>query len=303
MSGATANAAPSLSELERQIDEAWNKLEPVIEQHNATRAQLNTNRAKVDQLTKQIQPLQLQVDLALSKVSAIAAHRYMGGDASALNALLTSGSPTAFADQLEMLDQVARGQKMALSGVTDLKSKYEAQKKPIDDLVAQLTATEATLATQAKQIDAEIKRLNTLRLQAYGTTTQTGSLRPALCPQTYPGGKAGIAVKFACQQIGKPYVWAADGPGSYDCSGLALAAWRQAGVYLPHNAYQQYRMVPAISRANLRPGDLVFYYSDVHHMGMYVGGNWIVHAPHAGDVVRMQKLDHAPIKGFGRPSS
>ena len=301
ISSATAHAAPSVSELERQIDEAWNKLEPTIEQHNATRIQLNQNRAKVAQLTRQIQPLQLQVDLAMSKVSDMATHVYMGGNASALNALLTSGSPTTFADQLQMLDKVAHAQKLQLSNVVDIKTKYEQQKKPLDALVAQLAKADVELAAKTKQINAEIKRLQMLRLQTYGSTGGTGSLRPVACPLTYPGGKAGVAVKFACAQIGKPYVWAADGPGSYDCSGLTMTAWQQAGIYLPHNAAAQRRAIAAVSRANLRPGDLVFYYSDVHHVGMYVGGNWIVHAPRAGDVVRMRNMDHAYIKSFGRP--
>ncbi|MDI5938837.1 C40 family peptidase, partial [Micromonospora sp. DH15] len=121
-------------------------------------------------------------------------------------------------------------------------------------------------------------------------------------PASYPGGGAGTAVKFACAQIGKPYVWGAEGPNSYDCSGLMLAAWAKAGVSLPHNAAQQRSVTAKVSRADLRPGDLVFYYSDLHHVGMYVGGGWVVHASRAGVPVKMKRVDDGPIHSFGRPA-
>ncbi|HZN77521.1 MAG TPA: NlpC/P60 family protein [Micromonosporaceae bacterium] len=302
VAGATAHAGPSVSDLERQIDQAWNQLEPLIEKHNATRIELAANRKKVADLTTQIAPLQQQVDLADAKISALAVSYYKGSRVSALNALLTTGTPLTLADQLSMLEQVARVQKSEISDVTELKARYEEQKRPIDELVAQLAATEADMAAKEKQINAEIARLQVLRLQAYGTTGGLGVLRPVACPVNYPGGKAGVAVKFACSQIGKPYLWAADGPGSYDCSGLTMTSWRQAGIYLPHNAAAQRRSMPYVSRANLRPGDLVFYFSDLHHVGMYVGDGWIVHAPRAGDVVRMRRMDSMSIHSYGRPA-
>lgn len=295
------HAAPSLGEIEKQIDEAWNRLEPIIEMHNATRQDLAAKKKRAEALDKKIQPLRLQVELAMSKVGQFAARAYKGENTSAFNAILTTGSPTTFVRQLEVLDQVARWQQKEIQSVVELEQRYAAQKAPLDALVAQLGKTEAELAAKKKQIDAEIARLQKLRLQVYGSTVSLGSLRPAPCPATYPGGAAGTAVKFACAQIGKPYVWAADGPDSYDCSGLTMAAWAKAGVYLPHNAAAQRRSMPYVSRANLRPGDLVFYYSDLHHVGMYVGDGWIVHASQAGVPVKMSRMDASPIHSFGRP--
>jgi peptidoglycan DL-endopeptidase CwlO len=296
-----ASAEPGVSEIEKQIDEAWNKLEPVIEKHNATRQELAVKRKQAQALASRIKPLELQIDLAMAKVGDLAVRAYMGEQTSAINAILSSGSPDAFVNQLELLDQFARRQQRDVQAVLDLKQKLAAQKRPLDQLVTELTRTSAELAARKKQIDAEIERLQKLRLQVYGTTRSLGSLRPAPCPSIYPGGAAGKAVTFACAQISKPYVWGADGPGSYDCSGLTMAAWAKAGVYLPHNAARQRRAVPSVSRSELRPGDLVFYYSDLHHVAMYVGNGWIVHAPHAGDVVRMRRIDSAPIHSFGRP--
>lgn len=300
--GATAvHAEPSVADIEKQIDQEWNQLEPIIERHNATRQDLAAKKKQADALAKKIRPLQLQVDLAMSRVGEFAVQAYKGGNASALNAILTTGSPMTLAEQLEILDQFARRQRHDVQSVVDLKERYAAQKAPLDELVAQLAKTEAELAAKKKQIDAEIDRLQKLRLQAYGTTTSLGSLRPAPCPATYPGGPAGKAVKYACAQIGKRYVWGAAGPDAFDCSGLTMAAWEQAGVYLPHNAAAQRRSMPYVSRANLRPGDLVFYYSDLHHVGMYVGGGWVVHASQAGVPIKMKRVDDGSINSFGRP--
>jgi cell wall-associated NlpC family hydrolase len=301
LSGAApASAEPTVAEIEKQIDEAWNQLEPVIERHNATRQDLAKKKQQADALGKRIAPLQLQVDLAMARVGQFAAKQYKGGNFSTLNAILTTGSPNTFAYQLELLDQFARRSQSDIQQVLDLKNRYSAQKAPLDTLVNQLTQTEAELAAKKKQIDADIDRLEKLRLDAYGTTGGTGDLRPAPCPYTYPGGAAGKAVRFACAQIGKPYIWGADGPGGYDCSGLTSAAWRQGGVSLPHNAAAQRRTIRSVSRSELRPGDLIFYYSDVHHVGMYVGGGWIVHASQAGVPIQMRKIGNS-VHSYGRP--
>ena len=296
-----AVAAPSVAQIEAQIDEAWQKLEPLIEQHNATRQDLNKKKKQVAELTKKIQPLQLEIDMAMSRVSVLAIREYKGGAASAFNAVVSTGSPSTLAGQLTMLDQFARRQQAEVQTVVELRDRYAAKKAPLDALVAQLTKTEAEQGAKAKKIDTEIDRLQKLRLQAYGTTGSLGSLRPAPCPATYQPDAGHTAAKFACNQIGKPYVWGAEGPNSYDCSGLMLAAWAKVGVSLPHNAAQQRRVTASVSRANLRVGDLVFYYSDLHHVGMFVGNGWVVHASRAGEPVKMKRMDDGPIHSFGRP--
>ena len=128
-----------------------------------------------------------------------------------------------------------------------------------------------------------------------------GPLRPAPCPAGYPGGPAGAAVKFACAQIGKIYVWGAAGPDHFDCSGLTMAAWAKGGVSLPHSARQQHGVTKRISRAELRAGDLVFYYGDLHHVAMYVGDGWVVHASQSGKPITMKRVDDGDINSYGRP--
>jgi cell wall-associated NlpC family hydrolase len=295
-----AYAAPDPSTIEAQIDAAWNKLEPVIEQYNGVHSQLKANQAKAAALQKQIMPLQLQVDLAMSRVSDIAVAVYKGGRASALNAILTTGSATTLADQLALLDQVARGQRDQISNVANARDKYAADKKVLDDLIAQLAAQDADLAAKKKQIETEINALQKLRQQAYGAGAGTGVLKPVACPVLYLGGAPGKAAATACAQIGKPYVWGADGPGSFDCSGLTMYAWAAAGVSLPHYTLWQWQQTTHVSTPMV--GDLVFFYSDRHHVGLYVGEGWVVHAPHPGDYVRMARIsDMGPLNGYSRP--
>jgi cell wall-associated NlpC family hydrolase len=299
--GANAHAEPSTSEIEKQIDAQWNQLEPVIEEHNRVQSDLNANQAKVDALQKQIQPLQEQIDSARSKVASLAVNEYKTGRASAFNALLAGGSSDGLGDRLVRLESLARKQEAALAEVLALKKQYEEIKLPLDQLVAKLATQEADLAKRKAGIDAEIKKLNEMRLAAFGTTGGKGNLQPAPCPATYPGGPASVAARTACAQIGKPYVFGSTGPGTFDCSGITMFAWKAAGVNLRHYTKWQYQDTKRVTREELRPGDLVFYYSDMHHMGMYVGNGWLLHAPTSGDVVRMKRMDDGPISGFGRP--
>jgi cell wall-associated NlpC family hydrolase len=185
--------------------------------------------------------------------------------------------------------------------VTALRDQYERQKQPLDAALATLQQQDAALSAQKADIQNKITQLNSLRLAAYGNGGGTGSLRPVACPQVYDGSPGAKAASYACKQIGKPYVWAAAGPGGYDCSGLTLASWASVGVDLPHNALEQKGVTTRVSAGDLRVGDLVFYYSDVHHVVIYVGNGWVVSASTYGVPIEMQKLDMSRWNSGGRP--
>jgi cell wall-associated NlpC family hydrolase len=300
--GAVAHADPSVAEIEAQINQVWNEAEPLIEKYNAVHEDYQKNQVKQAQLLATIQPLQVQVDLAQARIGAMAAQLYMGGHIDALNVILSSTSPGQLAAQLGYVDQVARDQQSQVQGASDLKAQYDAQKAPIDALVADLGKQDADLKAQRTAIETKLNDLQQLRIKAYGAGGGgTGSFRPWACPSQYLPTAGYKAANFACQQAGKPYVWAAAGPGSYDCSGLTLAAWKQVGVYLPHNAAEQRHSMPSVSRADLRIGDLVFYYATLHHVAIYVGDGKVMSAPTFGDHVRMVTMDSYPINSYGRP--
>ncbi|MEV0272373.1 NlpC/P60 family protein [Hamadaea sp. NPDC050747] len=298
-----AVAAPSVSELERQIDAAWNKLEPIIEQYNMVHSQLTANRAKAAALSKRLAPLELQIQLSGAELNDAAAAMYMGGQVSRLNALLSAPSPAEFAEKMTTLELLAKTEQDQIAGVVVLRDRYAGDKAKLDTLVAELTSQDTALAAQKKTIEKQIAALQKLRQQVYGTSGATGKFKPVACPVDYLSGPGGTAAKKACSLIGKPYIWGAAGPDGYDCSGLTLTAWKAAGVTLRHYTKWQWEDNKPVSRADLRPGDLVFFFSDLHHMGLYVGGGWMVHAPTTGDFVRMAKIDspYLPIAGYRRP--
>lgn len=303
--GRPAYAEPTVEEIERQLDAAWLKIEPVIEQYNKVHSELQANQKKLAELQRKVRPLELQVELAMTRVGDIAAEQYKHGRVSGLNAVLRTGSPTTLGDQLAMLNHLARGQQKQISTVAADRDRYTAEKQKLDQLVATQRKQEADLAARRKAIQGEIDRLEKLRLSASGTTSSGGSsggLRIGACPAVYTGGAAGVAVKTACAQIGDRYVFGAVGPNEFDCSGLTQYAWGKAGVSLTHYTGAQWTEGTPVSRANARPGDLVFFYSDVHHVGIYVGNGLMVHASRSGVPVRMAKIDTMPIAGFRRVS-
>jgi peptidoglycan DL-endopeptidase CwlO len=300
--GSAAAATPSPTSVEDQIDRQWNELEPVIEQYNHVHAQLQQNRAQQQALAARLGPLQLAVNLAMAGVRGLAADAYMQGAPNALDAMIVSGSPTGLTDKLLYVDQLARHQKQEISGVAQLRDRYAADKDRLDTLTASVAARDASLAAQKAAIQKKIDALQKLRLKAYGAAgANDGPLRLGPCPVTYTNDRGGRAAQKACSLIGRPYVFGAEGPSSFDCSGLTKIAWASVGVHLEHYTGDQLGEGTPVSRSELQPGDLVFYYGDYHHVAIYVGGGKIVHAPHTGDHVRMAEIDRMPPSAFRRP--
>jgi len=297
-----AQAKQSLSAIQKEIDDANNKLEPLIEQYDQIHSQMQVDQAKADKLAAKLAPLQLQVSVAMQALAPIAVSVYESGPGSTMALLLNAGSTQAMLDQMGMSDEIARIQQRQIATVVALRDKYASSKQALDTTLAGLKTQSAELKTKKGTIEKQLASLQVLRRKVYGDTGPIGTLRPVPCPYTYIGGKAGIAARAACQEIGKPYVWAAAGPNSFDCSGLTLWAWAKAGVTLRHYTKWQWDDTTPISRSQLQPGDLIFFFPpSLHHVGIYVGGGWMVHAPETGDVVRMAPYNKYPIAGYRRP--
>ncbi|HEV7962992.1 MAG TPA: NlpC/P60 family protein [Actinoplanes sp.] len=300
---AAAHATPSPSSVEDQINKQWNELEPIIEQYNHVHGQLLKNRAQLKKITDQLTPLQLRVDLAMSQVGNMASDAYMQGAPNALSAMVMSGSPTGLTQKLTYIDQLARHQQESIADVAKLRDKLVGDKQDLNILTQSVAARDAQLAKQKKDIQKKIDDLQKLRIKAYGAAGQNdGPLRTGPCPVTYSNDKGGRAAQKACDLIGRPYVFGSEGPNTFDCSGLTKTAWASVGVHLEHYTKDQWNEGTAVSQANLKPGDLVFYYpGSLHHVAIYIGGGMVVHAPHTGDFVRMATIDRGPIAGYRRP--
>ncbi|CAL9556805.1 NlpC/P60 family protein [Streptomyces sp. enrichment culture] len=184
----------------------------------------------------------------------------------------------------ELLSELTAEEKARLAAI-EKKKQAEAARKA------------AELAKQQAEEAAERKRQEEAAQQESGSGTSGGSggtgssdSSGSTTPDTSNGTKAEKAIAFARAQIGKPYVWGATGPGSYDCSGLTQAAWKAAGVTLPRVTYDQVNAGTTVSVSQAQPGDLVFFYDDISHVGLYIGDGMMIHAPKPGAYVREESI-------------
>ncbi|MEU8081483.1 NlpC/P60 family protein [Catellatospora citrea] len=294
--GAPAHAAPSAADLRKQISEKSEQLEKVVEQYNKLNTQLKQTRTEAAALERELGPLEVKADQAEGNVARIAVTAYRTGSFSGLNALLDSSGDGKLLARLSALDQLATSQRAQIDEAHQAAGDRFEVKAALDARLQEQTARFTAVETQRKGIEKDLAKLKELRRKA-GLVDEKSSTYTGSIPQYQ--GKAGIAVAFAYKQLGKPYVWAADGPSGYDCSGLTLAAWRAAGVSLYHQAATQWREVTHISRSQLLPGDLVFY-SGLGHVAIFVGNGKVIHAPTTGEVVKVAGVDMMSPYGYGR---
>jgi cell wall-associated NlpC family hydrolase len=298
---ATAYAQPNTADLDREVATAWQQLEGVVEKFNTTREGLNATRTQLAGAEAQLVPLSTQVDALRDKVGTIAAGAYMTTSDGPASALLGAKSPGELLEQLTMLDHVARGHQHAIDALRAASDRYEKQRTDLRALAAKQATQDRALSVTKATIESALGELQDLRAKAYGVraTRSLKSARDYYVP-IFTNDASGKALRYAYQQMGKQYKWAAAGPDSYDCSGLVLAAWKTNGKSLPHSAALQWNLVRHIQRDELRPGDLVFYFADIHHVAMYAGDGRVIEAPQAGERVSIRQMDFAPIHGYGR---
>ena len=169
------------------------------------------------------------------------------------------------------------------------------QQADLERQIAEYRAVHDRLSAQERQAVAASAAQAHADGSAHGSRASRGQrteqLAAASAPVVANSGAAQVAIDTAMAQRGKPYVWAAGGPRAFDCSGLTQYAFAAAGINLPHSSRMQSQMGRSVSRSELQPGDLVFFYSPVSHVGIYIGGGQMVHAPTFGDVVKVASID------------
>jgi cell wall-associated NlpC family hydrolase len=291
----TGHADPA-ADRQRLRTSAWQELEGVIERYNAVRDDLRATDARLGQVNTRLGPLQAQVDAAQRETDETAAALYRSGAIGSTSVLIAAPSPEVWMDQLAMLEQISRRRVGALRAFQAVQETLRADRAELSELQQRQRAQRVELIQRRATIETQLRRLGDGRV----ARAPSGALHDGFVP-VFTDDAAGRAVRYAHSQLGKVYQWGADGPNSFDCSGLTMAAWKTAGVVLPHNAARQKQTVRPIRRDELRPGDLVFYYKDVSHVGIYIGDGRVIEAPRAGERVSMRSLDYAPIVGYGRP--
>lgn len=295
-----ASADPGADSTERRITAAEEQLEVVIEQFNGIREELRASQRRTDELGAETARLEGVLQARQAQVALLAATAYRTSNLRSLasvEAFLGAAAEEDLVQPLIVLDRLAGEQRTAIAELTATRTRLSDTQHALTALTATQRARHRQLSARKRQIENEIARLDRMR----DASGDTHADRQAPRLPVLPPGAAATVVKFTHAQLGKPYQWAGSGPQGYDCSGLTSAAWAAAGVRLPHNAAAQWSVVRRISRAERRPGDLVFYYPDIHHVAVYVGEGKIIHAPRTGKPVRVDDVDYQPIHGYGRP--
>lgn len=223
------------------------------------------------------QDAQTVTALKLAKTEADAAHtRLVAARAGAAQ------QRTAMAANKAAVNKHLGDQKTLLAGINS----------DIRTLIAQQQAAEAAAAARRAAEVLAAQRVSYSTTSGHPSRSSGGSSSSDSGGAPPPSGKGAAAVYWAEKELGKPYVWAAAGPDSFDCSGLTMWAYRHVGVSLPHYSGAQIDCGSRVSRSNLQPGDLVFFGSPIHHVGMYVGHGDFIEAPHSGANVRISSLSY-----------
>ncbi|MEV0648146.1 NlpC/P60 family protein [Phytomonospora sp. NPDC050363] len=299
LSAAPAYADPT-DKIEDEIDKQFHDLEAVIEDYNKVSIEFKETKKKVAKLEKELKPFEEQLEVLYQKVDVIASNAYMGGPVSGMTAVFTTGSPDTLADRITLLDQATADDADAIAELNTAKSDLDERKAVLDGLYETQSEQEAELKEKKESIKADLDRLSDERDTAYRDSR--GLSDDAFVPPHVPGER-GKVVEFALAQQGDAYDMNASGPDVWDCSGLTMGAWQQAGVNLPHNAAAQWAMMQHVSRDELMPGDLVFY-NGLNHVAMYIGDDHVVHASTYGVGVIVSTVDQggSPYYGAGRPA-
>ncbi|MFG1608874.1 NlpC/P60 family protein [Actinoplanes sp. NPDC049265] len=290
-----AHAEPSKTEINKKIAKASDDLEDVVESYNAMKIDLTKTENDQVTLTKSLGPAKAALEVAKVEMGKIANTSYKQGDVGTMNIVLEG--PGDLLDRVSVLDQMTRDRQRKIDNYTATTQNYDSRQAALKGAQTKQSAQLNELTKRKKKIETDLKKLYAMRTAANGTPTSPGSKYTGTIPQI--AGSAGKAVAFAYNAIGVMYVYGADGPNGYDCSGLTSAAWRAAGKSLPHNAAAQIGATARISKGELKAGDLVFYRNG-GHVGLYVGGGMIIDASHAGEPVKKRSMNIMTPTGYGR---
>jgi peptidoglycan DL-endopeptidase CwlO len=303
--GSPAQAEPSIDEVQTRVDRLYHQAEQAQERYHDAKVELDELRKDVGSLQADQDRQDDRLTTVREQVQDSIVSQYEGTSLSAVGQAVVSEDPSQFLSQLTTIAAYNDIQSQLFADYsTELKA-LDIRSSATDDRRARMAALEKELAKEQAAVQdklAEAKdQLGQLKEDEREEllASRSGSVR---LPTDVPAsGRAGAAVQYALAQVGDAYVYGAAGPSAFDCSGLTMAAWAQAGVGLPHSSSAQFGAGPHISSSALQPGDLVFYYSPISHVGMYIGNGLIVHAANPGTGVLVSGLFSMPFSGAVRP--
>lgn len=309
-----------LSEIKDQMDNLNIQIEIADEDYMESEGKLSNIKQKVYlnelKLGKAKKKLRKRKRLLNNRAKGL----YQKGELDFIEILFSTKSFTEFIESLDFITRVSNRDAQVVKQVKKAKTDLERaeknlsvaktnQQQAVNIAYKKKKAIEKQIASRKELIsgiEEDIKRLEVEQLrkqrliirQQTITNSSTGTPTKIPVPTNVP--KSGV-VGIAMAQLGKPYQWGAAGPNSFDCSGLMMFAYSRVGISLPHSSKAQFGVGQAVGKENLQPGDLVFFGSPIHHVGMYIGNGSMVHAPNSGDVVKISPAFRGDYVGARRP--
>lgn len=327
---AVAEPGPTLREAKATVASLQHEAEEAGEAANDLTGQITAGRRRVAALSAGVRKQDAQVNTIRKQVGSLALATYQQAGMTNTARLLLATDPEQFLRQASTAQAYATQQaailrryQSATAKLADMRAGEQAELRTLNSVRSQQDQLKAKIATKlaaAEKVLARLTDVERARLAAEdaaelrrekaeaeaerrraGRDERTGEDKDVL--KNIPLSKrAKAAVAYALDQIGDPYLWAAAGPDSFDCSGLTMAAWARAGVSLSHSSKAQYNEGRRVSREALQPGDLLFYYSPISHVSMYIGNGKAVHASRPGKPVQIDPaFGQMPYVGAVRP--
>ncbi|MER6709181.1 C40 family peptidase [Streptomyces fumanus] len=311
LSSQAANAAPSekptKDEVKAKVDKLYEEAEQATEKYNGAKEKQEKLQKEISTIQDNVARGQEELNELRDGLGSMASQQYRSGGIDPSVQLFLSADPDDYLDKASTLDQLSAQQVDALKKVQDKQRDLAQQRAEAADKLKDLSATRTELGRKKQEVQGKLaaaqKLLNSLTaaeraaLQDEEQRSTRSAERQVLSaadsngPVKAGSGRAGAAFAAAQSKIGSPYVYGATGPSSFDCSGLTSWAYAQAGVSIPRTSEAQSQIGTRItSQSDLQVGDLVFFFNDLHHVGLYAGNGQVLHAPRTGTVVRYESM-------------
>lgn len=307
LSSQAANAAPSekpsKDEVKAKVDKLYEEAEQATEKYNGAKEKQEKLQKEISTIQDNVARGQEELNELRDGLGSMASAQYRSGGIDPSLQLFLSADPDNYLDKASTLDQLSGQQVEALKKIQVKQRDLAQQRSEASEKLKDLSATRTDLGKKKKEVQGKLssaqKLLNTLTAQEKAALQQDeqrsnrASERQVLTggKSTPASGRAGAAFAAAQGKIGTPYVYGATGPSSFDCSGLTSWAYAQAGVGIPRTSQAQANYGTRISSSSqLQVGDLVFFFSDLHHVGLYAGNGQVLHAPRTGTNVRYESM-------------
>ncbi|MGC4971661.1 NlpC/P60 family protein [Streptomyces sp. DT199] len=304
---------PTVDEVRKQVERLYEEATGPTEEYNAIREEHKKLQREADSAQDRLARKQQEINELREEIGPLAAAQYRTGGIDPSVQLFLSGDPDDYLEQAEMLDRTSNRQAEALKTMQAKQRELTQERMAAQKRLKALVETRTKAAEKKNEVQEKLtkarKLLNSLtaaqraRMKADQERDET-TAGVSDSPATYNGpasGRAKAALNFAYAQLGKPYEWGSTGPNSFDCSGLTGASWRAAGVSLPRTVKQQYDAGRKVARSDMQPGDIIYWYNDTQHNGMYVGNGKAIHAPRTGKNVEIVPVDSMPFFAASRP--